>query len=142
MRAFCTSVLGLLVLLSPASADPQKTSALNAIRAAGGVSAVTYSDRLQQAAQTHADDMLQARLFSHTGSDGSDVGARVSRTGYGWCVVAENIAQGHRNLQEVMEAWTASPGHYANMISPEVTEFAVVEGGGYIWVMVLARPGC
>lgn len=130
------------MLAAPAEADPQKTSALNDLRVANGLSALTYSPRLEQAALQHADDMLRARHFSHTGSDGSDVGQRVGRTGYGWCVVAENIAQGHRNLTEVLSAWSDSPGHRANMLSREVTEFAVVEGGGYIWVMVLARPGC
>lgn len=137
---FCVPVLALLV--SPAWADPEKTRALNAIRAASGLGVLAYSPRLEQAAQVHADDMLRARHFSHTGSDGSNVGQRVSRTGYGWCVVAENIAQGQRDLTEVLKAWNASSGHRANMTSREVTEFALVEGGGYIWVMVLARPGC
>ena len=142
MRAFGWFWLILVILAPAVRADPEKTAALNALRAAGGLSSLTYSSRLEQAALLHADDMLQARHFSHTGSDGSDVGQRVSRTGYGWCVVAENIAQGHRNLKEVLGAWQDSPGHRANMFSREVTEFAVVEGGGYIWVMVLARPGC
>ena len=142
MRVFGLFVLIFAMSGLPAGADPDKTSSLNALRAANGLSVLTYSSRLEQAALLHADDMLRARHFSHTGSDGSDVGQRVSRTGYGWCVVAENIAQGHRNLKEVLGAWVDSPGHRANMLSSEVTEFAVVEGGGYIWVMVLARPGC
>ena len=86
--------------------------------------------------------MARGAFFSHDGSDGSDVSARVARTGYNWCVVAENIAKGQTGLAEVMKDWSESPGHRSNMLSAEVTEFALVQETGNIWVMVLAAPGC
>lgn len=139
MRAF-----GLVLALAATQggANPASTGAINQLRAEDGLAPVGFSDQLAVAAARHAEDMLQARIFSHTGSDGSSVADRVAATGYGWCVVAENIAQGQRDLAEVMEAWAESKGHRRNMLSPDVTEFALVEGAGAIWVMVLARPGC
>lgn len=125
-----------------AGANPLASDALNTLRAKNGLAPVAYSQTLESAARRHAVDMANASLFSHTGSDGSDVGARVQDAGYGWCVVAENIAKGQIDLTEVMQAWDASPGHHANMMSRDVTEFALVEGDGSIWVMVLAAPGC
>jgi uncharacterized protein YkwD len=138
--AFC--ILAWLIGATAPAADPTKTAVLNQFRAENARAALAYSDRLEEAAARHASDMASARFFSHDGSDGSTVGDRVRATGYGWCVVAENIAQGQPDLTEVMEAWAASPGHRRNMLSREVTDFALVEGPGYIWVMVLARPGC
>lgn len=138
-----SALLALVALSSGASlADTQKARALNALRASHGLNALGYSAALEAAAAHHARDMLQSRSFSHTGSDGSSVGQRVRRAGYRWCFVAENLAQGQRDLAQVLEAWAASPGHRANMLSREVTEFALVQADGYIWVMVLARPGC
>jgi uncharacterized protein YkwD len=139
-RAALAAVLSLAA--GQGLADPVKTEALNAFRAQNGLAAVAYSRQLEAAAVLHARDMARGGFFSHDGSDGSNVAERVTRTGYGWCVVAENIAKGQRDLPEVMQAWAASPGHRRNMLSEEVTEFALVSGPGDLWVMVLARPGC
>ena len=142
MKRFVFILTYLLLSATLAAADAQKTKALNSVRASAGLSALRYSSTLEAAAVRHANDMLRARFFSHTGSDGSSVAQRVARAGYSWCFVAENIAQGQPSLSQVMKAWAASPAHRANMLSREVTEFALVQGDGYIWVMVLARPGC
>lgn len=136
------ALLLVLATTGPVAAEATKTAAMNAVRSAAGLPRLSYAPALEDAAARHARDMLRARFFSHTGSDGSDVGARVHRAGYRWCFVAENIAQGQPDLAQVMEAWMTSPGHRANMLSPDVTEFALVQAEGYIWVMVLARPGC
>ncbi len=131
-----------ILLLSAQSlwAGDEAVRVLNQFRADQGRAAIGWSDRLEQAAAGHARDMLENGFFSHTGSDGSDIGQRVSRTGYKWCYIAENIAQGQRSLYEVMEGWAASPGHRRNMLLRDVREFALVEGPGRFWVMVLAQP--
>ena len=125
-----------------ALADPSALDALNAFRTDNGRSALQYSVMLEQAARAHAQDMAEENFFAHTGSDGSGVADRVAREGYGWCVVAENIAKGLENLTEVMAAWAGSEGHRRNMLSREVAEFALVHGQGNVWVMVLASSGC
>ena len=132
---FCLSAVA-------ASADPVKMSALNQLRAAHGKQPVIYSKTLEAAALRHARDMATTGRFSHVGTDGSDVAERVSDTGYGWCVVAENIAYGQIDLAEVIQAWADSPGHRRNMLSSDVQEFAVVQVPHLTWVMVLAKPGC
>lgn len=135
-------IVACAISATAASADSESTRALNDLRADAGRASVSYSDLLARAAERHADDMLRTGQFSHTGSDGSSVADRVSAEGYGWCVVAENIAKGQSDLEEVMAAWAASPGHNQNMLSNEVTEFGLIRGEGNTWVMVLARPGC
>ena len=135
-------IAALVLAVGAAHADPVATRALNDFRRTEGLGSLTYSVALEQAARAHAEDMASQGLFSHTGSDGSTVSQRVSRTGYGWCTVAENIAMGQGDLAEVMAAWADSPGHRANMLSRDVREFALVEAPARIWVMVLAAPGC
>ncbi|MCV3272987.1 CAP domain-containing protein [Roseobacter sinensis] len=136
------AVLFLCCLASGGFADPQATQALNEYRAREGRAPLAYSAALEAAARVHADDMAARGFFDHRGSDGSTVGARVTGQGYGWCFVAENIAQGQRTLGEVMRSWAGSRGHRRNMLAREAREFALVEGTGRIWVMVLAAPGC
>ena len=124
----------------PAFADPAATRALNDLRAKQGKAAVMYSPALERAAQAHANDMARRGFFSHEGSDGAAVSDRVSAQGYKWCFVAENIAKGQRDLNQVMRGWTASKGHYKNMVHSSVRAFGLAWGKGNIWVMVLASP--
>ncbi|WP_299959917.1 CAP domain-containing protein [uncultured Roseobacter sp.] len=136
------SVLLWCGLTTAAASDPAATDALNAYRAENGRAPLAYSMMLQNAAEAHAQDMAVRGFFDHRGSDGSDVGERVSRQGYEWCFVAENIAKGQPSLADVMQAWAGSQGHRRNMLSRQAQEFALVEAPGRIWVMVLAAPGC
>lgn len=141
MKAVLALILWMVFALS-AGADPYATQALNDYRASEGRQAVTYSTTLEAAARAHAQDMAERGFFDHRGSDGSTVSHRVTRQGYGWCFVAENIAKGQVSLEDVMQAWATSPGHRRNMLSQQAQDFALVEAPGRIWVMVLAAPGC
>ncbi|WP_299406459.1 CAP domain-containing protein [uncultured Roseobacter sp.] len=136
------SALCVMVIAGGVSANEAAVQALNDYRAGQGRAALGYSPALEAAVRAHAQDMARVGFFDHTGSDGSTVSERVTRQGYGWCFVAENIAQGQRSLAEVMQGWANSRGHRRNMLSRQATEFALVEGPARIWVMVLAAPGC
>jgi len=60
---------------------------INGVRAQYGLPPFGYDERLELAAQGHADDCARRGWGSHTGSDGSDVKTRVQRAGYdgsGW----------------------------------------------------------
>ncbi len=115
---------------------------LNNLRARRGLGRVIQSPRLTSAAAGHARDMSARAFFSHKGSDGSSVGRRVERKGYGYCLVNENLSYGRRNLDTVILAWMDSPGHRRNMLNPNVTEFGIARAAGDYWVLVMARPGC
>ncbi len=121
--------------------DPSFGSMLNSVRAANGSAPVIYDSRLGAAAQRHADDMLSGRFLSHTGSDGSNVGTRVSDAGYDWQRVGENIGRGQQNEAAILEAWVNSSGHQANNIDPRFEDFALAKAGTgsqQYWVLVLA----
>lgn len=114
---------------------------LNAFRVAQGVKPLAADARLARAAQAHAGDMAEQGYFSHTGQDGSSVGDRVKRQGYGFCFVAENIAQGQKGALQALAGWQESAGHRKNMLSENAIHFGMARAGD-IWVMVLGKTGC
>ncbi len=115
---------------------------INAIRSQNSRDALAHDPALTAAATSHARDMAQAGFFGHAGSDGSGIGDRVGRTGYGFCFVAENIAKGQGSLGEVLAGWMNSTGHRQNLLHKQADDFGLVRGPGDIWVMVLGRAGC
>ena len=123
-----------------AVADPVVLAAINAERTAQNRAPLVYDAALETAAQAHAQDMARNGFFSHTGSDGSDIGQRLSRAGYRFCFGAENIASGQRGLSEVMAAWMGSRGHRRNILNRKAQAVGLVQTPGNIGVMVLAAP--
>lgn len=129
---------------------------VNAIRTSGAIcgsnsygatAALTWNTTLAQAADAHAKDMAAKDYFDHVSQDGTTMGERVTRAGYTWSTVGENIAAGQSSVQEVVTAWRNSPGHCANLMSPNFRHVAVscqagVSGGATrnYWVMNLASP--
>jgi uncharacterized protein YkwD len=111
----------------------------NSFRQQNGLAAVTFNSRLTRAAQTHAQNMALQDFVSHTGADGSDIGQRISATGYQWSVAAENIAAGYLNAATVVQGWIDSPSHRVNLLDPAVTEigvgyyFLANDAGNQVW---------
>ncbi|MEJ8562597.1 CAP domain-containing protein [Yoonia sp. GPGPB17] len=125
------------------SDTPSSTFAgmLNGVRARNGAGSVSYDSRLGAAARRHADDMAANNFFSHTGSDGSSGGDRITDAGYNWRTWGENIARGQQSESSVLNAWVNSPGHQANNVNPRFEDFALAKANsnrGPYWVLVLA----
>ena len=146
-----TAVLGLGALgalaerCSPPSPQQQVVDQTNQRRAERGLPALTVDTRLATAAQQHSADQARYNLMSHTGSDGSSAGTRITRQGYRWSAWAENVAAGQRDATTVMNAWMNSSAHRANILSSNVTQIGIglaySSNGTPYWTMVLARPG-
>jgi uncharacterized protein YkwD len=108
---------------------------------------LSWSTLLAQAATAHSQDMVTNNFFSHTGSNGSSMSARVDATGYAWSALGENIAGGYGSVNIVMDGWMGSDGHCANIMNPNFTQIgmACIQGTsanayGNYWTMDLARP--
>jgi hypothetical protein len=114
---------------------------VNSVRASLNVAPLCYNSKIIEAAERHNNDMVTNNIFSHTGSDGSSVGVRVTDTTYTWGRVAENIAKGQRSVESVMNAWINSPGHYGNIINDDVIHFgAAWDSSTNLWTQVFGRP--
>jgi hypothetical protein len=88
---------------------------------------VSWSGSLALAAYLHSTDMVLKNIFSHTGSDGSSAGRRISLQGYPWRSYGENIAVGNPTVSSVVRGWLGSEGHCRNLMNPVFTEI----GAGY-----------
>jgi uncharacterized protein YkwD len=86
---------------------------------------LSLSPALTLAARAHSQDMATHDLFSHTGSDGSSPGERVTRAGYRWEQVGENIASGVSTARQAVAGWLASPHHCAIIMTAGVRQMGV-----------------
>ncbi|AIS02218.1 CAP domain-containing protein [Streptomyces glaucescens] len=98
---------------------------VNAERGRAGCSPVKPNATLTKAAQAHSADMAAHRNMSHTGSDGSSPGDRITRAGYDWRTYGENVAYGYSTPEQVMAGWMSSPGHKANILNCAFQEIGV-----------------
>ena len=106
---------------------------------------LTRSPALDAAARAHAEDMARNSFLAHTGSDGSNPGERVSRAGYHWDVVAENVASGQTSADDIAATWLESPGHCNNLMDAKYIETGIAyalnpgDGRDIYWVQVYAE---
>jgi uncharacterized protein YkwD len=108
------------------------------------VAALAWNCLLEQAALGHSIDMGDVNFFSHTGSDGLGPGERITQAGYDWQAWGENISAGRQTAEATIQGWLDSPGHCANIMSADYTEFGAGvhrdTGGRRYWTLVLAAP--
>lgn len=131
-------------------------SRINQVRAAGrvcggsaraAVAAVSWNVKLLAAASQHSTDMAAKNYFSHSGSDGSSGGQRITSAGYTWRMWAENIAAGQTSINQVMQAWLDSPSHCDAIMNGVAAEVGVAcvrnDADTYkrYWTMELGAPG-
>lgn len=127
--------------------DPERVRAemlaeVNALRRKAGAPELRMNKDLQEAAQAHAQDMLDRGFFAHKSPSNTTVRERATKAGYKWRNIGENIAEGQRSVDEVVRTWWDSPGHRKNMLEPKFREIGIglVTGKGrdgeyrVIWV--------
>lgn len=136
----------LLEQCNPPAQTPQDrvVQLVNERRGEAGLAPVSVSGQLTTAAQNHSADQARTGVMSHTGSDGSNTGTRISRTGYRYRTYGENVAAGYGSADAVMTAWMNSSGHRANILNGNFTQIGVglayKSDGTPFWTMVLAAP--
>lgn len=113
---------------------------LSVLRAGAGiVRPLGYSPALQAAAQAQAEHLSMTGGLSHLGPGGSTAQTRAMRAGYRACLIAENVARGQPDAASVLSDWMASPGHRANILNAQATQYGFARSGS-VWVLKLARP--
>lgn len=132
---------------APPPAANWQTELLNLVnnaRRSAGLRTLTLESRLNTAAQLHSEDQARRQQMTHTGSDGSSVSTRVSRAGYRWSAVAENVAAGYTSASSVHTGWMNSPGHRANIMNGRYVHMGVglarANNGVLYWTQVFAAP--
>ena len=132
--AVCCLLVLLIPSAGPVTAAPADSSGFaasvldltNIERTRAGLSPLTPSPQLQEAAQSYSQVLASSGCFGHTCGPLSDLADRDGQAGYsGWTSLGENIASGYPTPEAVVAGWMASPGHRANILSPAYTELGV-----------------
>ncbi|MER7463153.1 CAP domain-containing protein [Streptomyces sp. NPDC097981] len=110
---------------APSGPAAEVVALVNQERAKVGCPALTVNAKLTTAALNHSKDMAAHANMSHTGSDGSDPGQRITRSGYTWMTYGENVAYGYSTPEQVMTGWMNSPGHRENILNCSFKEIGV-----------------
>jgi uncharacterized protein YkwD len=121
-----TLVVGALIGLGGTSEAASKSSKsvlrnsvvhlTNVARASHGCRPLKYNQKLQKAAQGHANDMSKKHYFAHNSANGTIWWKRIMKAGYR-DPGGENIARGFSSPSSVVRAWLNSPDHRRNIMN-------------------------
>lgn len=110
---------------------------VNEQRKANGLSALTTTSALQQAADKRAKEIVSN--FSHTRPDGTSGVTVLPEYSISYRAWGENIAYGQRTPAAVMDAWMNSSGHRANILSSKFGKVGIgcyEKNGTLYWTQV------
>ena len=105
-----------------------------------GLAALASDDRLMAAAQQRAEEIAES--FGHARPDGRSCFTILSEYNISYWAAAENIANGYRTPESVIDGWMNSEGHRNNMLNANVTHMGVgffEKNGKKYWVQIFAR---
>lgn len=120
----------------------------NVQREENGLDSLLENTQLNYAAVEKLNDMFNGQYFAHVSPDELGVNHWVSRAGYEYLVVGENLALGNFDGDEdLVQAWMDSPGHRENILNEKYTEIGIAAGEGifegeetWLAVQVFGRP--
>ena len=129
--------------ISPSLAEKipfRMLDAINALRGARAVGALTFDAALDAAALTHSRDMSMQNRPWHFGSDGSSPLSRVQRVGYTGIFLGELISETFETELETLSAWMNDTNTRAVLMDPQARQMGFAwyqETSGKIWWTLL-----
>lgn len=109
----------------------------NQQRKQNGLPALQADTKLISVAQKKSEDMQQNGYFSHTSPTYGSPFDMMRDFGVTYRSAGENIAQGQRTPQEVVQAWMNSEGHRKNILSRDFTHIGVgYDPAGHHWTQM------
>ncbi|HDR6310918.1 TPA: serine protease [Bacillus cereus] len=105
----------------------------NAERTKQGLPALQIDTELSKVARIKSEDMQKNNYFDHNSPTYGSPFDMMKKFGISYKSAGENIAQGQRTPEEVVQAWMNSAGHRANILNNGFTHIGVgyVESGNY-----------
>lgn len=115
---------------------------VNEERSKAGVPALVLDDKLCNAAQIRAEEIIEN--YSHTRPDGSNWITVLDEVGISERYAGENIYQSPTSVEEAMYGWMNSEGHRANILNPKFRSLGVGfvhtnTGWEYFWVQNFSK---
>ncbi len=109
---------------------------INEIRSNNGVSPLVWDDDLYRLAKYRAEDQYDRGYFSHDSPEGHDIRYYATIFGVQHMGISENIGKGHYNMEDVINGWEDSPGHFRNLLFGNKGAVAVY-GDIYVYVSAI-----
>ncbi len=103
---------------SGAAMDSSVLCLINQQRSAHHLPTLHEDSRLDHAAQSWTNTMVQTHSFWH----GTNLGGRIDAVGYSWSAAGENVGTGYATPRQIVTAWMASPDHCRNILNPEYAD--------------------
>jgi uncharacterized protein YkwD len=142
---------GMLLTIPGVSApQPSNNNIVNRVleltnieRSKAGLPPLRLNPQLTTAAQTHSENMARSKSISHQLPGELSLGDRISRAGYKWSAIAENVAGGQKTPELAVSAWInevpPNDGHRRNILNPNYRELGVGYSNNY-WTQDFASP--
>jgi hypothetical protein len=103
----------------------------NQTRQSSGLQPLLENQKLNQAAELKAANMVKNNYFEHTSPTGISPWYWFLQAGYNYKYAGENLAIGFYDSEEVYSAWLNSPEHRANILNPNYKEVGTAVLGGF-----------
>jgi len=115
------------------SFEEQVVALVNEQRAENGLSPLTLSTELSNAARAKSQDMHDNNYFAHESPTYGSPFEMLTSFGISYRAAGENIAMGYSTPEAVINAWMNSSGHRANILNANYTTIGVgyVADGNY-----------
>jgi uncharacterized protein YkwD len=103
---------------------------MNEERAQAALPPLQLDSKLTLAADDRMQHMEEESYWNHESPEGLSPFTWVREREYEYLTVGENLATGFETAKVLMEGWMESPGHRANIMSPDFQDcgIAVIDG--------------
>jgi len=98
---------------------------VNPVRKDQGFLDLEINEKLTQAAQLKAEDMIKRNYFSHTGPEGETPWIWLDQAGYNYAIAGENLAMDVNDPKVLVRAWLDSPAHAKNILNSHFADIGI-----------------
>lgn len=98
---------------------------VNIERNKAGLKSLVTSSELSKVALLKSKDMALFGYFDHISPNYGTPFEMMTNQGISYTAAGENIAKGYKTPEEVVSAWMNSPGHKANILSPQFNKMGL-----------------
>jgi uncharacterized protein YkwD len=98
---------------------------IDRFRRMAGLPRLRQQGQLDEAAQSHDDQMVARRFFGHGGIPASSPASRIGAAGFNWGAFGEAISTGFRTPRGAVLGWLRSTEHCQILLSPSYSRIGI-----------------
>ncbi len=112
------------VITASDEAERRLLELMNRDRQAAGIGTLLLDDRVTGVSRAHSEDMRKTKIVAHISPTTGSAADRVHAAGIKTALVLENVARAY-SVGEAHAGLMNSPGHRANILSPQATHVGI-----------------